>query len=179
MKAYYFLVPIVTFTVFFFSHLVVFYFFDPAEKVSSLFNTFYFFSLVNLFILFWKLKNDQDIDIKKKFICFLNGSLLFTLLFIGYLEFYFTVDRSITFRMLIVSKMLPEEEFTKETMLRVYDTENIINSRFVDLEYGGYIKETSNGSFKITTKGEVVYYIYDTALKALKFRKEEFFRSTE
>ena len=58
-----------------------------------------------------------------------NACLLFTLLFIGYLEFYFTADRSITFRMLIIADKFGDFALSTSDLLAIYDTENVIISR--------------------------------------------------
>ena len=93
--------------------------------------------------------------------------LLYSLLFIGYLEFYFTADRSITVRMLNVIQDSNRGSMNADEMLKIYDLDNIILSRFDDLEYGGYIHKNVNGSYELTKKGMLVSNLYRIAFKTL------------
>ena len=92
-----------------------------------------------------------------KFLSTASFSIVFILLFIGYLEFYFTADRSITFRMLILIDESPEKQLSVEETLQKYEVENIIVSRFDDLEYGKYIKKNQNDTYSLTRKEKLFH----------------------
>ena len=84
----------------------------------------------------------------------------------GYIEFYFTADRSITFRMLMITEKQPDHRITREKMSLLYDVPGIINRRFDDLVYGGYY-ELKGGYYYITGKGRIVLKIYQVAIEEL------------
>jgi len=95
------------------------------------------------------------------------GALFYAFLFLGYLEFYFTADRSITFRMLMIADKQPGHSITQEQMASLYDVSGILKRRFDDLTYGGYFEQAGD-AYRITDKGQIVLIIYRTAIEGLR-----------
>lgn len=174
------LIAIIGFILFLALHIFVFAIINPINKVNSL---LLIFSIVLVFvsIIYWKgLFNSLDQWVEnyfkkaKKIIGFGITILLFTLLFIGYLEFYFTVDRSITFRMLIIVDHFQENNLTSDELLSIYNTDEIIRGRISDLRYGGYLNVDNETKLSVTDKGKIILSIYKFALNLLNFDPAEF-----
>jgi hypothetical protein len=99
---------ILSFLVFLILHVIDFHFFIPQEKVVSLLWTAYL-GLFVFGLLYWILPAEDWFQTKlrlnkktmERWIFPACGVLFYGFLLLGYLEFYFTADRSITFRMLI------------------------------------------------------------------------------
>ncbi len=100
------------------------------------------------------------------------GALFYVFLFIGYLEFYFTADRSITFRMLMITDKEPAHSITRERMFMLYDVPGIINRRFDDLAYGGYFERQGN-AYRLTIKGKIILEIYRFTIDYLHLGNSE------
>lgn len=169
------LIAFLNFFVFLLSHAIFFYFAQPEHKALSIFLIF-FISLViailiysksNLFVSVDKSVRDGFPQIYKIFKISVLG-LLYSLLFIGYLEFYFTADRSITVRMLNIIQDTNSGSINADEMLAIYDLDNLILSRFDDLEYGGYINRTVDGGYELTKKGKLVSNLYRIAFRILR-----------
>ena len=174
----------ILFFLFIVTHFCIFYIFDPKEKEKRLIYTFSVFlifgvSIYSLTPLFSSIDVNIDSAFPRlyKFLSTASFSIVFILLFIGYLEFYFTADRSITFRMLILIDESPEKQLSVEETLQKYEVENIIVSRFDDLEYGKYIKKNQNDTYSLTRKGKAVSWVYKTAFSILNFKRSEFTKS--
>jgi len=125
--------------------IVIFYFLIPEDV--------FFFKKINI-----TYRKKVKVFIKLFFAFF-----IYSLLFIGYLEFYFTADRSITFRILIIAET-ENSSFDKYDILNKYDTESIILRRIDDLTYGGYIEKTEDNKYKLTSKGVLILNIYKNAI---------------
>jgi len=94
------------------------------------------------------------------------GAIFYGFLLLGYLEFYFTADRSITFRMLMIADKQPNHQVTQEQMSSLYDVPGILSRRFDDLTYGGYF-ELQGNYYGITKKGKFILNIYKIAIEGL------------
>ena len=174
------LIAILGFLFFLIIHVLIFVYINPIEKVNSLMLTFGF-TLILTCIFYWcgfLLNIDKWIEKyfqnSKKWIGFVLTIFLLVLLFIGYLEFYFTVDRSITFRMLIIVDHFKDYTLSSDQLLSLYNTNEIIKSRISDLEFGGYLKVDENLKLAVTEKGKIILSIYKFALDLLNFSAEEF-----
>jgi hypothetical protein len=95
------------------------------------------------------------------------GILCYAFLILGYFVFYFTADRSITFRMLMIADQQPGQVITAEQMLEKYDTPTIILRRLDDLSYGGYLVRNEKG-YQLTTKGQIAVAIYRFTIEFLR-----------
>ena len=90
----------------------------------------------------------------------LLAAILYGFLFLGYLEFYFTAERSITFRMLMIIDKEPKHQITMDKMFKKYDVPGIIDKRFADLTYGGYLTHGKDSYYTLTNKGHIILSIY-------------------
>ena len=178
-----FLIATIFFCIFLALHWLIFYFVNPEEKVKSLLFT-YSACLIAGIGIFYRSKLFLDVDkrfrnsyrvIYKIFSSFFYAAF-FTLLFIGYLEFYFTVDRSITFRILTIIEASENKAMKSQDVLALYNTDNVIISRFDDLEYGGYLSKRPDSTYGLTAKGSLVEKIYRYSMKLLRFEQEEYIK---
>lgn len=153
-------------------HFLFFYYFNPSHKVNvilicALAGLIFFLILILFFPQEGWFRNKFNIsEANMKWGFLILGALFYGFLFLGYLEFYFTADRSITFRMLMVTAKQREHSITQEQMFTIYDTEGIIKRRFSDLVYGGFYTLKGN-IYYLTPKGEFVLRIYRIAIKML------------
>lgn len=163
----------ITFLLFLLLHFISFHYFIPNNKVNTLLLT----ALLGLgiyFILIYKLPNEEWFITKfcltdnsmKRFIYPLLGIVFYGFLILGYLEFYFTADRSITFRMLMITDKQPTHSITQKEMFELYDVPGILNKRFSDLTYGGYY-QLHGDTYQLTTKGKIILDIYKVAINQL------------
>ncbi|MBI5827780.1 MAG: hypothetical protein HZB22_08670 [Deltaproteobacteria bacterium] len=83
---------------------------------------------------------------------FLSGFMLYLFLFLGYCQFYFIVDRSISVRVMIEIENSPERSLSAEEIQRVYPFKGILDRRLEHMVYGNYIKER-DGRYLNTGKG--------------------------
>ena len=103
-------------------------------------------------------------------ISFLAGLMLLGFLFLGYLEFFYTADRSMTFRMLTLLHEHHESGLTSEQFLDLYDTNRIIQRRLDDMTYGGYLIETDFG-YQLTSKGRQIQALYGWVINFLNLSR--------
>lgn len=160
------LAAIFSYLLFLIVHFLDFHFVIPYEKTNSLFGAM-FFGLLSFPLFFYLLPMEEVLQKKchlsdrlmKHWVFPLFGVLFYGFLFLGYLEFYFTADRSITFRMLMLTGKQPNQTVTRENMFRLYDVPGIINKRFDDLAYGGYLSQQGD-EYRLTEKGKLALNIY-------------------
>ncbi|OGV30858.1 MAG: hypothetical protein A3E88_03650 [Legionellales bacterium RIFCSPHIGHO2_12_FULL_35_11] len=167
------LAAIIAFLFFLIAHFLDFHYLMPIDKTNSILWTATFGLILLALILRYlpeekwfqeKLKID---DLKmKKFVYPLLSALFYGFLFLGYMEFYFTADRSITFRMLMIINKEPKHSISRDEMFKKYDVPGIIDKRFNDLTYGSYL--TQKGEiYQLTPKGVIILNIYACAIKFL------------
>jgi len=158
-------------------HFIHFHYFEPYDRVNSVIGAALFGYIC--FFIFYRFLPDEETLVSrlklpynniKKVVPLALGTILFFLLFIGYLEFYFTADRSITFRMLRITDERPAQSITVPEMLSTYDTQDIIVRRFDDLVYGGYLKK-ENDIYTLTPKGKLVLGVYRFTIDYMHMRK--------
>ena len=162
-----------SFVIFVIGHFLHFHYFAPYDKIHSvliaagvglvLFLVFWWFLPLEEKFQQWTRLNDKRV---KLYLYPLLGVLFYGFLFLGYLEFYFTADRSITFRMLMITAEQPNRSITVPQLMSIYDTPGIIRRRFDDLKYGGYYAE-QDGVYTLTPKGESALSIYKLAIEYL------------
>lgn len=160
-------------------HFLDFHYLIPENRTDSLLKTATISLICLAFILkylpseewFQKILHIND-GLKNKLFYPLLSALLFGFLFIGYLEFYFTAERSITFRMLMIMNKQPKQSITRDEMFLKYDVPGIIDKRFNDLEYGGYITN-KNKEYTLTTKGKITLSIYAFTIDFLHLGTQE------
>ena len=168
------------FLIFLIFHFSYFHFFTPYEKTSSILYTALLGLLCMgcfLYILPTESWFQQKLALNdarmRRWIYPAIGVLFYGFLFLGYLEFYFTADRSITFRMLMIIDKQSDHAIQQEKMFQLYDVPNILNKRFDDLRYGGYLTLRKNNTYQLTTKGHIVLDIYRFAIHFLRLDSGE------
>lgn len=95
---------------------------------------------------------------------FLGGLMLYVFLFLGYCQFYFIVDRSISVRIMIELENAPQKKLSYDEIKRVYDFDEILSRRLQHMLDSKYIEKNS-GYYINTKKGRL-------EARALKFLKE-------
>lgn len=154
------------FVLFFIIHLLDFHLLIPFDRTHHLLGTAGL-GMMCFFVLIYVLPNETWFQTKlhlqdkhmQRFIYPSLGVLFYGFLFLGYLEFYFTAERSITFRMLMIIDQQPNHSITADGLYSKYDVPNIINKRFGDLVYGGYLSQ-KEGIYQLTNKGKTACAIY-------------------
>lgn len=164
---------LLSFLIFLAMHFAYFHYGMPHEKVKSLLSTAGLGLIVFLLLIYtlpaeeW-FKNKLHISqyVMQSWIYPALGVMFYGFLLLGYLEFYFTADRSITFRMLMITDKQPGHSVTKEKMSALYDVPGILDKRFEDLTYGGYF-ELDGDVYRLTDKGRIILNVYRVAIEEL------------
>ena len=91
---------------------------------------------------------------------FLNGLVLFLFLFLGYCQFYFIVDRSVSVRIMIEIENSKEKRLTENQIQDVYSLEGMMARRLQHMDDGGYIRIES-GAYLNTRKGQLEAQLFD------------------
>lgn len=99
-----------------------------------------------------------------KVLNFSVGLMFYVFLFLGYCQFYFIVDRSISVRIMIELENSPKKQLTVEEIKKVYDFDRVLSRRLKHMVDGKYIIENSS-YYKNTKKGRMEARIF-------KFLKE-------
>ncbi len=161
------------------THFLYFHYFWPQERINALlwiavlgFIVFLVFTRTLPAEDWFQSKLRLNNERMKRWIFPTLGALFYAFLFMGYLEFYFTADRSITFRMLMITDKEPGHSITRDRMFMLYDVPGIINRRFDDLAYGGYL-EQQGSDYRLTTKGKVILEIYRFTIDYLHLGNSE------
>ncbi|MCF7966203.1 MAG: hypothetical protein K9L79_11780 [Methylobacter tundripaludum] len=164
---------LLAFLIFLVMHFAYFHYCMPIEKVKSLLLTaglglifFSFFIYIFPSEEWFKGKLHISDGVMSRWVYPAFGVLFYGFLLLGYLEFYFTADRSITFRMLMITDKQINHSVTKEQMVALYDVPGILDKRFEDLTYGGYF-ELNGDVYRLTDKGKIILRIYKVAIEEL------------
>lgn len=170
---------VLAFILFLVTHFLDFHFYIPYARTNHLLWAATF-GLVSLALILRYLPSEQwfqeklhiNDSLMQRLIYPLLGAILYGFLFLGYLEFYFTAERSITCRMLMIMGKQPEHTITRDEMFKKYDVPGIIDKRLSDLEYGGYIKQHDN-QYTLTSKGKLTLGIYRFSIDFLRLGSGE------
>ena len=170
---------VLSFIIFLVMHFTYFHFGMPYEKVKSLLLTAGL-GLLIFFMLLYLLPKEEWFQQKlllsptamSRLVYPALGVVFYGFLLLGYLEFYFTADRSITFRMLMIADKQNGHSITKEKMTELYDVPGILDKRFEDLTYGGYFK-LDGDVYVVSEKGRVILKIYKIAIEGLRLGTSE------
>ena len=176
-------IALVCFSIFLFIHGMTFHFFANLQwKSRSIFVTFvglipcygifYFLAPTDPLIATLMDPSLADTSSARAFsvINFSMGLIFYAFLFLGYLEFYFTADRSITCRMLTLLNESADKRMTSKDFLERYDTEAIILRRLDDMTYGGYLHKEED-YYMHTKKGRLAQKLYGGIIKFLNLGK--------
>ncbi len=160
-------------------HFLDFHYLIPENRTNNLLWAATF-SLVALALILSYLPSEEwfqeklhiSNELMTKLFYPLLSAILFGFLFLGYLEFYFTAERSITFRMLMIMEKQPKQTISHDDMFVKYDVPGIIDKRLDDLKYGGYIT-SKNNKYTLTTKGKITLSIYKFTIDFLHLGTQE------
>lgn len=83
-----------------------------------------------------------------------NGAALYILVFLGYAQFYFLIDRSVSARIMIEIEESPKKRLRVEEIHQRYDPKSMQTRRLHDMLYGGYVIKEGE-YYKNTKKGEL------------------------
>lgn len=96
-----------------------------------------------------------------KLFAWANGTALYILVFLGYAQFYFLIDRGVSARIMIEIDQSPEKRLRVEEIHQRYDPKSMQVRRLNDMLFGGYvIKEGDH--YKNTKKGKLharIFYL--------------------
>ena len=95
---------------------------------------------------------------------FLLGILIYLLLFFGYCQFYFIIDRSVSVRVMIELERSQDKRLTFEEIKQRYSPDYMLSRRLKHMMDSKYIREDA-GFYKNTAFGQ-------TMAKFFKFLKE-------
>lgn len=90
---------------------------------------------------------------------FLSGLMLYVFLFLGYCQFYFIVDRSISVRIMIEIENSRGKRLSEGEIFDVYPFDGILRRRLEHMLYGGYLREES-GYYVNTRKGRAQALVF-------------------
>lgn len=136
-----------------------------AFRLFSIRKKFFFFTAVYLLLLpvyVWIFKmtpaNFYFLPVKlaqtPEWLGMINGFILFLLLYCTYAEFFFYIDRPLTFRILI--RMLQQKGgtlFTESNLRSLYPMDDILKPRLESMVANGYLKIEGENCF-LTDKGK-------------------------
>ncbi|SVD39622.1 uncharacterized protein METZ01_LOCUS392476 [marine metagenome] len=140
---------------FLFAHVGVFHFFRPKRHYRSIQLTFLGF-LSTYVIMYILLSSSFEV------LGFLNGILIFFLLYFGYCQFYFIVDRSISVRINIEIENSPNKKLSLEQLKEIYSWDYIFLRRLGHMLDSGYLAKESDGffnTFKGRTQAQAFKYL--------------------
>jgi len=150
---------IFTFALFLCVHVVIFHARNVQNRFRALVRIFFFCMGVYL-VLAAMLPADlihegvQEEDALGRMITYLNGLIIYVLLFFSYAHFYFVIDRSISSRIMVDLLASPGLSGTFEDIARTYAPQGILKRRILDMVYGGYLAE-EGGKYTLTAKGRL------------------------
>ncbi len=164
------------FLLFLFFHILIFHYFKVRKRFAMLKNLF--FLLIPLYtLLFFVFKGEVLTIMQLKpefsapFYTFLSEGLnfcvglgLYIFLWLGYCQFYFIIDRSISVRFMIEIDNSPNKALGFEEIAKRYTPEYIFSRRLEQMVDNGYL-EIKDGKYVNTKKGTI-------EAKVFRFLKE-------
>lgn len=94
------------------------------------------------------------------------GVLIYLMLYMGYLEFYFTADRSMTVRILREIERTGGRGLSPEDVEKIYDTRHYYLRRYDEMLASGYLRREGE-KYINTGKGSRVARLYDFVIRSL------------
>lgn len=169
----------VCFLMFLFLHAVIFHNRRIKYRFSTLLRIF--FSLLPVYILLYifipteamiVMPADPGITpgvvlgISKTF-NFLLGIAVYILLFFGYCQFYFIIDRSVSVRIMIEIEKAKDKQLTLEAIKRIYSPDYIFLRRLQQMVDSRYLVKDSEG-YKNSRKGIMTAKLFEFLKKYLQ-----------
>ena len=131
----------------------------PGNRWRAVTRFFWFFLGVYT-LVFWMLPFPNwfhllnPASIFAKWFVWANGAALYILVFLGYAQFYFLIDRSVSARIMVEIEQSPHKRLRIEEIHEYYDPKGMQTRRLRDMLYGGYVVKEGD-YYKNTKKGEL------------------------
>lgn len=147
------------FILFFITHAPWLHWRKPANRWYAVTRFFWlFFGIYTLTFWFIPFSNWLDLanqgNILARWFAWLNGAGWYVLVFLGYAQFYFLVDRSVSARMMVEIEESSEKRLRIEDIHQRYDPNHMQTRRIEDMLYGGYVIKEGE-YYKNTKKGKL------------------------
>lgn len=135
-------------------HVLIFRYLRPEERFRTL--VAIFFSLVPVYAFAYVLVPPrQGIYSGHDVLEFLVGLFLYIFLFLGYCQFYFIIDRSISVRVMIEIEKSAVGSFNFDEIRQVYSFDRVLTRRLEHMVEDGYLKREAD-RYLNTRKGRFV-----------------------
>jgi hypothetical protein len=139
-------------------HVLVFRFIKLKERFRTL--TVIFYALLPVYVaVYFLLPGPRWFATLHEFLDFLAGLFLYIFLFLGYCQFYFIVDRSISVRVMMEINNTGGEGRAFEELKRLYSFDYILSRRLDHMVYGGYLDKEGE-RYVNTKKGRIVASVF-------------------
>lgn len=148
-------------------HIIVFRSIDLKERFRAL--TIIFIAIVPFYVFIYLLipasygvvvmtqpvtpmLSLETINILSGILNFMSGLMFYVFLFLGYCQFYFIVDRSISVRVMIEIEKSKDKKLSFDDIMQVYSFNGILTRRLEHMVEGDYVIK-KNDSYINTDKG--------------------------
>jgi len=174
------LIGLSCFVLFLALHVVIFRAFVPKERFCAIKNIFFAVTPVYLFVYLYMPSSYIVVDTLGHaapgglamrvtgLLVFLSGLMLYVFLFLGYCQFYFIVDRSISVRIMIEMERAASRRLNYAGILSVYSFDAILMRRLEHMLEGGYITRDERGYYGNTPKGRKEAALFSFFKRLLK-----------
>ena len=143
---------------FFVTHAIWLHWRKPVNRWRAVTRFFLFFLGVYT-LAFWMLPFPNWFNLLNsasslaKWFAWANGAGWYILVFLGYAQFYFLIDRGVSARIMMEIEESPEKRLRVEEIHQHYDPKNMQTRRLHDMLYGGYVIKEGE-YYKNTIKGQ-------------------------
>lgn len=177
---------LICFAAFLALHALVFRILRPKERFSTL--LLIFLALIPAYILLYALTPAGYLILAPlgpmgapvipletvykitRVINFMSGLVLYLFLFLGYCQFYFIIDRSISVRVMIEIQGTSKRMMSFDEIERAYPYKEILSRRLDHMVEGGYIIN-KDGYYALTGKGRLETRLFQFLKGFLKLGK--------
>lgn len=155
-------------------HILIFHYVRVKFRARLLELIFVFFFVIQIILMIVIPENflwpDINYSLLLNIATFVNGLMLYLLLFFFYANNYFVTDRSISIRIMIELENSPQQGLSKEELYQYYNGDMIMDKRLNDMIYGQYVKLV-NGKYINTKKGKIYAKVFKYFKKYLNLGK--------
>jgi hypothetical protein len=159
-----FFIGFACFLLFLFLHVVIFRIWSPGERFRAITRVFYacfalyfvaYYLIPHGFLEVLPLEPGSEGLTSAQFyrisnaINFVAGLMLYVFLWLGYCQFYFIVDRSISVRVMIELENSPAKKLTYDEIKACYTFDYILTRRLGHMVDGGYLRK--EGDYYVNT----------------------------
>lgn len=146
-------------------HVIIFRAIDLKERFRAL--SLIFFGIIPVYIILYAaipqayflvmptqavdtVFSPRTVELLSTGLNFMSGLMLYIFLFLGYCQFYFIVDRSISVRVMIEIDKNPDKKLTFDDIMRVYSFNGILSRRLEHMVEGKYL--VKDGEYYVNTE---------------------------